>query len=102
MRKKLKEVQKIIKEEEERIRNVDRDFEGRSVEYDIRIFKEASAKMVKLYKGELNKVEYNFDMWEEAHTSLERVIKNLKLVQSDLDMYDEGYGFWTVKYKQRL
>ena len=88
---------KIMKEESKRIMEAERDFEDRSVDYDALLFREASEQLWDLYRGKTEQVTYHFDMWEEAHTSLDRVIEYLKLEQVDLEEGDEGYGFFTVK-----
>lgn len=85
---KVKLFENILKEEIEKIENTKKDFEERYVKRDVEEFIKASSKMLQLYKGEVEEVIYNFNMWEVAHDSLDRVIKHFELKEVIVDEKD--------------
>lgn len=90
--KKIKLFKSIVQEEVEQIYSAEKDFEERYVKGDVEAFVEASKQMLSLYKGDIDKVKYDFNMWEVAHDSLDRVIKHFDLKEittNEKDCYVE-------------
>lgn len=79
----------IVKNEIERIKKVENDAQGRDVDYDISLFKDAVKQIEKLINKKEAKVLINGDMWAECHNSLDKVIGyyGIKHVESTKEMY---------------
>lgn len=85
--------QPVVKDELKRLESLIGSDDGRDVNVDIAILKKGLDKINLLLKGEELMVTIDSDMWEEAHHSLDRILKELKLeINEHFSNYD-NYEF---------
>ncbi|GAB6422907.1 hypothetical protein bcgnr5372_26860 [Bacillus luti] len=74
----------IVKTEITRIENAVLDFDGRDVNFDINVLKNALIEIGKLVLRKEKQVMILTDMWDECHNSLDKIVAHFDL-KYDLD-----------------
>lgn len=86
----------IVQEEIERIRSLEDD--GRDIEGDISILKKGLSEIYSIVVGQTEQaIISNTNMWDECHTSLDKILKFFNLIVVDDSTYFDDYKFLVVK-----
>lgn len=86
----------IVQDEIERIRGLEDD--GRDIEGDILILKQGISEIDGMLNEQKEQVIIsNTNMWEECHTSLDRILEFFNLTIVDDSTYFDDYKFLVVK-----
>ncbi|PEZ75365.1 hypothetical protein CN410_14965 [Bacillus anthracis] len=87
---------KIVQEEIQRIRELEDD--GRDIEGDISILKQGLSEIYEIVVGQTEQaIISNTNMWDECHTSLDKILKFFNLIVVDDSTYFDDYKFLVVK-----
>lgn len=76
---------KMVQNEVKRIKNVTEDAEGRNVDYDIDLFLNATKRVSEIVEGKKDKVFIDSDMWDECHSSLDKIIEHFNLSYGEVN-----------------
>ncbi|MFJ8528387.1 hypothetical protein [Bacillus sp. NPDC094106] len=85
----------IVQEEIERIRSLEDD--GRDIEMDIYILNQGLSKVNEIINGQKESVVISTDMWDECHTSLDKILEFFNLRVVDDSTYFDNKQFLVVK-----